>query len=96
MKKRFVIVTTDKDRKGVFAGDLVEHDKMNNTVVLENAQMAVYWGIETQGVLGLASSGPQNGSRITPIIPRIELNGVTSIMDTTKLAESQWKKQLWG
>ena len=98
MKKavnRYVVLTTDKDKRGVFFGKLVKLDTIKGTASLADAQMAVYWSVETRGVLGLASIGPQKGSRITPIVPIIELCGVTSISDATPEAVKQWKLQLW-
>jgi len=92
-KKRMVLVTTNKDRRGVFFGQLESSD--DDRVVLSDAQMAVYWSSKTRGVLGLASIGPQDGSRITPIVPRIELNGVTSVMDCTPEACEKWKQAQW-
>lgn len=95
-QKRMVVVTTDKDKRGVFFGCLQHYDRVTHTAILTEAQMAVYWSVATHGVLGLANQGPQHGSKITPIVPRIELSGVTSIMDATKEASEQWKKQLWN
>ena len=94
MKNRMVVVTTDKDRRGVFFGEFVRYE--NETVTLKNAQMAVYWSTKTGGILGLASIGPQKGSKISPIVPRIELNGVTSVIDATKEAAEKWRLQEWG
>ena len=94
MKKRFVVVTTNKDRRGVFCGELVKQEA--DVVVLKNAQMAVFWSSETHGVLGLASIGPQKGSRISPVVPRIELNGVTAIMDCSEEANKLWKASPWN
>ena len=93
MEKRLVVVTTDNTRRGVFFGALEKHE--GDVCVLTDAQMAVYWSAETQGVLGLASIGPQKGSRITPIVPRIELNGVTAVMDVTDAAAKVWRTQPW-
>lgn len=93
-KKRFVLVTTDENRRGVFGGYLIRHE--NDTVILEQAQMAVRWSEETHGVLGLASIGPQPGSRISPPVPRIYLDGVTSVSDMTEEAEKLWQSQPWG
>ena len=93
-KIRYVVVTTNKDRRGVFFGEFQSHKK--DVVILKNAQMAVYWSSATKGVLGLASIGPQKGSKITPPIPSIELDGVTSIMDTTVEAVNTWKSQPWN
>lgn len=91
-----VVVTTDKDKRGVFFGCLQKYDKVSQIAILTEAQMAVYWSTATHGVLGLASQGPQSGSKITPIVPRIELAGVTAVIDATKEASEQWKKQLWN
>jgi hypothetical protein len=93
-KKRIVVVTTDKDRRGVFCGDLVSEEE--GVVVLKSARMAVYWSTETKGVLGLASIGPQKGSRITPVVPKIKLNGVTSVIDCTKEAVKKWGAGIWS
>ena len=90
-----VVVTTDKDRRGVFFGELKSYDAEKAYVVLKDAQMAVYWSSETRGVVGLAITGPQKGSRISPVIPKIELNGITSVMDASDKATKQWRKQLW-
>jgi len=93
MTKRIVLVTTNRDRRGVFCGELVS--EKTNVVELKDARMAVYWSKKVKGVLGLASIGPQEGSRITPKVPRIKLNGVTSITDCTKEAIKNWEKELW-
>jgi hypothetical protein len=96
IKMRKVVVTTDQTRRGVFFGELESYDVDKQTCTLKNARMAIYWSTETKGVLGLASIGPQTGSRISPPVPQIELNGVTSVMDTTEIAVSQWEKGIWN
>jgi hypothetical protein len=93
-KKRFVVVTTDKDRRGVFGGTLLS--EKGDIVELENAKMAVYWSSNVKGVLGLASTGPLSGCRITPSIPKIKLNGVTAVMDCTEEAVENWGKDIWN
>ena len=90
----FVVVTTDHTRRGVFAGDLISHE--GDVVVLENAQQCVYSSRETRGVVGLASWGPKNGSRIGPPAPRLTLDGVTSVMECSPEAQDAWKKQPWS
>ena len=91
---RNVVVTTDKDRRGVFGGELLEHS--GDTVKLKNARMAVYWSADVHGVLGLAATGPTKTCRISPAIPMIELNGVTAVMDMTDEAAAAWEKQPWS
>lgn len=95
MEGRWVLVTTDKDRRGVFAGRLMGHDAAAATATLEDAQMAVYWSTDVRGVLGLAATGPTDNCRITPAVPRIELNGVTSVTDLTDEAVKAWRRQPW-
>ncbi len=94
MSKRFVVITTDHTRRGVFAGYLVEQE--GGCIVLEQAQNCIYWSGQTRGVLGLAAIGPQNGSRIGPPVSRLELDGVTAVMDTTKEAREKWQAQPWS
>lgn len=94
MKKRKVVVTTDKDCRGVFCGVLESVNGDETT--LSNARMAVYWSAKTRGVLGLASIGPQEGSRITPAVPGIKINKVTSIMDCTEEAWALWESEPWS
>jgi len=93
VKQRYVVITTNKDRRGVFFGALETHD--DDVVILRDAQMAVYYAPETHGVLGLASIGPQRGSRISPIVPRLEVDGVTAVMDCTDEAVKKWREQPW-
>ena len=93
MKKRQVVVTTDK--KGVFFGTIKKQDTEKNTIVLTNARMCIYWPVENHGVLGLASDGPADGSRITPAVKQIELNGVTAVMDCTDAAVKEWEVGKW-
>ncbi len=93
-KKRFVVVTTE--HRGVFAGFLNGSDDTAKTVALTDAQMCVYWSANVQGILGLASSGPQKGSKVTPKIPRIVLQAVTSVMDATDEAVKAWHARPWN
>lgn len=96
MKGNFVVVTTDKDKRGVFGGKLTKVAQDGTTVVLRDAQMAVYWHSDTHGVLGLANPGPTARCRISPVIPEIRLVGVTAIMQATPEAETKWRKEPWG
>jgi hypothetical protein len=89
MKK--VIVTTDK--RGVFFGTVVK--KTKNEITLKNAQMCVFWARSVHGVLGLAADGPNEECRITKPVPKIELNGVTAVMDVTPAAAKAWEACPW-
>lgn len=89
--KKYSVVTTGK--RGVFCG--VVTNKKKDSLTLLDAQMCVYWDSSIRGVLGLASSGPNNKCRVTKSIPKIELNEITSIMECTDEATKNWKKNFW-
>lgn len=91
----FVLVTTDKDKRGVFGGYLKEDNSPNN-VILEEARMVVYWSENVKSVLGLASIGPQDGCKISLPVTEIKIFGVTSITICTKEAIKQWEKDIWS
>lgn len=91
--KRMVVVTTDKDRRGVFFGELLTENK--DVVELKNAKMAVYWSSNVNGVLGLAATGPKKGCRITPAVLKLKVNGVTSIIDCSDEAVKAWGEKRW-
>lgn len=91
---KFVVVTTDFNKRGVFGGYL--ESRKDDTVVLCSAHNCLYWSAETKGVLGLAAHGPQKGSRIGPPVPRIEFTGVTAIIDCTDEAVKKWQSEPWS
>lgn len=90
-----VVVTTDMNRRGVFFGVLKSHDG-NGRVVLSEARNCVYWSASTHGFIGLAAKGPQNGSRVSPSVPELELDGVTSISTCTESAAAAWEAEPWS
>lgn len=89
--KRYVLVTTS--HRGVFFGRLVE-DRIE-TVVLAEARNCLYWSKETRGFLGLASTGPQGGSKVGPAVPTLTLYGVTCLADCTEKARVCWEAGPW-
>ncbi len=95
-KDKWAIVTTDKDRKGVFYGKIKEWDREKGIILLKNAKMIVYWSEETKGVLGLAAKGPAEMSRVTSAVPVLELNGVTAIMLATEDAQKRFQEEIWA
>lgn len=93
-EQRPVLVTTDKDRRGVFAG-LLESDD-GDTVTLSSVHMCVYWSPDVRGVLGLAATGPTEECRITKAAPRGRINGVTAVIDLTPEAWAAWEEAPWS
>jgi len=90
---KHVVVTTDHNKRGVFAGVLESRD--GKGAVLTDAQQCVYWSSETKGVFGLASIGPQKGSRVGPVVPRLDLDGVAAVCEMTEEAVEKWKEMPW-
>ena len=86
-----LVVTTA--HRGVFFG--YGEPTNQSTIILTGARMCVYWPQSVQGVMGLASSGPLSGSRVSPAIPKITLQDVTSVMEVTSRAVKQWEKGPW-
>ena len=92
----FVVITTDSTRRGVFAGILKSHNPDTGRAELTEARNCLYWSKQTRGVLGLASQGPQRGSRIGPAVPSILLNGVTAVIEATSAARVAWEAEPWS
>lgn len=90
---RPVIVCTDK--RGVFFGYVDGDTVGKDPIVLRRARMCVYWSEATRGALGLASTGPGKGSRISPAGPSIELRGITCVMECSPEAVAVWEQGPW-
>ena len=92
----YVLVATDSTKRGVFAGELVD-DRMDTEgiVFLENVRMIVYWSTATKGFLGLAATGPADGSRVGPAVPSLRLTGVICIAACTPAAQARFEEGPW-
>jgi hypothetical protein len=92
--KRYVVVTTA--HRGVFFGVLSGTQSDTDKVfTLTDVQMCVYWSADVRGVLGLAASGPSKSCRVTPAVPKMVLQDVTSVMDATPEAVKAWQSRPW-
>lgn len=83
------------EHRGVFFGMLNGDDPEGTVLSLTDAQMCVYWSSDVQGVLGLAASGPSKSCKVTPRVPKITLQGVTSVMAATPEAAKAWGERPW-
>jgi hypothetical protein len=94
----YVLVTTDKDRRGVFFGETDETDvkALLGSAVLKNAQCVVYWSADCHGFGGLASKGPTKNCRIGPPVPKLALDGITSATECTTDAVAAFKDEPWA
>jgi hypothetical protein len=89
---RPVLVTTA--HRGVFFGYFKGHDG-NGTVTLTKMRNCVYWPASVKGFLGLASTGPLDGSRVGPAVESATLYGVTAIAAVTADAVKRWEEFPW-
>lgn len=86
--QRAVVVTTE--HKGVFFGYLVK-DNGKTSVELRNARNCISWTENVKGFVGLAVSGPKDGSRVGPAAPTMTLYGITSVLGCTDEATAAWE-----
>lgn len=75
----------------IIYGTLESHDKAAKTAIIADARMCIFYSRETGGELGLAAIGPQAGSRISAVAPRVEVEGVVQIADVSDVARSKWE-----
>ena len=87
MSERPVIVTTEY--RGVFFG--YAEDTSGDNITLRRARNCIYWSSSTGGFMGLASCGPQEGSRIGAQVDSIDLRRVTSVVEMTPEAVEAWE-----
>lgn len=92
MKTIPVLVTTEY--RGVFFGLLEEavYDQRPTVVELREARNVIYWSSETNGFLGLTSTGPMDGSRISAVAGGpITVHKVTSITKCSPAATEKFQ-----
>lgn len=89
MSSKSVLVTTQ--HRGVFFGELSDdQDRSARSLTLTGCRNAIYWAGK-RGFLGLASHGPESGSRIGSAAPSVLLHDVTSITECTEAAAAAWR-----
>lgn len=87
-----VVVTTK--HRGVFFGEL--ESKEGTEVTLKDARVCVLWSRETKGFVGLAATGPLNGSRVSPAAPKMEIVDVTAVLHCSLEAVEKWESTPWS
>lgn len=92
MLNKKVLVTTL--HRGVFFGELIKRE--NDEVTLKDARNCLYWTRSVKGFVGLAVTGPKEGSRIGPATEEMLLIGVTSISLCTDEAVEAWESETWS
>ena len=95
MEKCPVLITTDKDKRGVFFAYINPDDFEKDDIMAEDIQMCVYWSVDVQGVLGLAANGPSEKCRVSAPVKKGIIKGVTFIGEVSDEAVKAWKSQPW-
>lgn len=91
--RRPVLVTTA--HRGVFVGYATSEEK-DGQIELSDARMIVYWPASNKGVLGVATEGPKDGSRVSPAVSKMRLKNVTAVIDATSAAAAAWERGPWS
>ncbi len=95
--KQAVVICTAK--RGVFFGYTDETPQAivdRGSVTLTNPRICVYWSATTRGILGLASIGPQSGSRISPAPPSLAVSEITAVIVCSDEARDKWEGSPWN
>jgi len=81
----------------VFFGYATESELESEAPWIENLRLCVRWSESTRGVIGLASVGPRDGSRVTPAAPGMRLrNRIEGYIECTPEAIERWEAGPWG
>lgn len=91
-----VLITTNKDLRGVFFGYIDPDDAEKDTMRVVDVQMCVYWSVDVHGVLGLAATGPLKGCRVSKPAKVGVIKGVTLVAECSKEAVKAWKTAPWS
>ena len=81
-----VVVCTDK--RGVVFGYC--DDASARPIILTKARMCLYWSAEVGGVFGLGEKGPTKDCKISAVLGKVSLEGVTAIFSVEPSAEKAW------
>ena len=87
-----VVVTTKF--LGIFFGTL--KNQLGDVVVLTDGRNCLREPAEVKGFVGLAVTGPLEGSRVGPACDEIELRDVTAITRCSKEAVDRWESEPWS
>ena len=91
---KFVVFTTDKDRRGVFCGKLISWNEETGLGEFEECRMAVRFTAAGGGVIGLGNKGPLGG-RVSPAVEYIRLRGVDCVYLCSEEALTVWRSEPW-
>jgi hypothetical protein len=90
-EERLVVVLTGL--KEIFCGWTT--DTSGDRIKLRNARQACYFSADTQGLLGLAATGPAKGSKIGPSA-NIEVRHILNVIECSPSAVEAWEAAKWA
>jgi|GEM_PF-6449657 len=94
---QYVVITTKTRRWLVLHGILrAVRGEHEDIVELENVRCAVYYSAATRSHMGLATTGPAAGSRISTAVEHATVSGVETIMVCTEAATAMWQREEWA
>jgi len=83
MSEQRIVIVRDH-RAGVHVGTLVHFDPVARHATLRDARKIWYW-VGAGSCHGLAAHGPDHeGSKVAPLVPRVELLDVVEVVDCTE------------
>lgn len=91
-----VLITTDKNKRGVFMGFIKPEDVDKETIEATEVRMAVYWSQNVKGVVGLAATGPTKKCKITKAAKKAVLKGVDAVIEISDEALKAWREEPWA
>lgn len=94
--KEMIPIMICTEKRGVFVGMCEDPDA--EPQILYDAQMIVEWSEETHGVMGIASRGPAEGSKIGPPVPSLshKQKEITCVIRMTEQAIIKCREEPWG
>lgn len=95
-KGKYVLLSTDENKRGVFFGVLEQYDNDKKQAVLSDCRMIVKWSSETKGFNSIAHHGVKSDSRVTFAAPSHFLDGVSSIALATDEAIKSVTASPWS
>lgn len=87
-----VVITTEF--RGVFFGYVKDDSDLPHKITLTKMRNCVRFQ-DTQGVFGLAASGPTSTCLIGPMVPEFTAWKITSVTDCTPEAAEKWEMAQW-
>ena len=92
-----VLVTTAN--YGIYYGTLERAHKGVDRLVLRDARHVYYYSAgdgDNKGAWSLATHGPQAGSKLSPVMPRILVSKVAHVAECTRAAIEAFGAAGWG